>query len=210
MTIDLIFSIRICFMNSWLILTLIKKWSFDETTTTMFQMSAAKMLMQIIVETKNSKATTTCMKNSFRNLTINMLFSEYTFRFRIVHWIIVFLIMRDFWLTELLKFDQFVAKLTILIDVTWIESRCKWYIIENKKHFVWRNDRILWNQLRNRKYEFDANRFREHTLMKISRIWNFRALTNRLALIDCRFEVKNDSNLMKKKNAWKRCAFLDV
>ena len=37
--------------------------SFDETTTTtMIQMNAAKMLVQIVFETKSSKTTMTCMR----------------------------------------------------------------------------------------------------------------------------------------------------
>ena len=41
------------------------KNSFDETTMTIFQMNATKMFMQIVIETKNSKTTTTCMKIDF-------------------------------------------------------------------------------------------------------------------------------------------------
>ena len=50
---------------SELIQTLIRE-SFDEATTmTMLQMSATNVLMQIVVESKDSKATTTCMKIDF-------------------------------------------------------------------------------------------------------------------------------------------------
>ena len=50
---------------SKLIQTLIKNDSFDETTITMFQINATKMFMQIVIETKNSKTTTTCVKIDF-------------------------------------------------------------------------------------------------------------------------------------------------
>ena len=92
--------------------------SFDETTTmTMFQMNTTKMFMQFVIETKNSKTTTTNIKKNenfnenFRNLTINVLFDKCESCFRIIHWLkffefefFAFFVMHDFWLIDSLNF----------------------------------------------------------------------------------------------------------
>ena len=55
-----------------------------------------------------------------------------------------------------------------------------------------------------------TNRFREHVLMKISRIRRFRILTNLFALIDCKSEVCSDFDLIKEKNDSRMRIVLDV
>ena len=102
--------------------------------------------MQIVIETKNSKITTTCMKKNFNEIyckdfrkSINILFNKNAIRFSIIYWFKLFefkffalFIIRNFWLIDL--FDELNTKLIIWLMIV-ILTKNKIVLYDNLFNF---------------------------------------------------------------------------